>query len=336
MSRAPLTQRRFWLTLGIMLAVLAGAVVVALLVGTAPLNWSQVRVEGSNAAAALWDQRVPRILTGLLAGAVLGLSGAALQGLLRNALAEPFILGVSGGAGLGSALGTVLGLATVGELLGGFGGALIALLSVTALATRHGKIRPLDMLLIGVIFNAFAGAALLLMQALVDAATVQRILLRLMGSLSADPTQPWILYVMLATALVAAAVCARNARALDLLALGDDTARSLGVAPDKLRMRLFVVLSLPIGAVVAATGMIGFVGLIVPHAVRRLAGPDHRILLPASALGGAAALVLADTLVRGLEPVVGTDLPVGIVTAVIGGPVFLALLRSSGERGNEA
>lgn len=332
-AHAPLSPRRFWLTLVALLLVVAGATVVALLVGSAPLDWSRVTEEGSNAAAALWDQRLPRIVTGLLAGAILGISGAALQGLLRNDLAEPFILGVSGGAGLGSALATVLGLATVGELVGGFGGALLALMGVTALATRHGRVRPLDMLLIGVIFNAFAGAALLLLQALAEAATVQRILLRLMGSLSADPTQPWVSWVLLWTLVGAIIVLARTARSLDVLALGDDTARSLGVDPDRLRITLFVVLSLPIGAVVAATGMIGFIGLIVPHAVRLLAGPDHRLLLPASALGGAAVLVLADTLVRWLEPIVGTDLPVGIITALVGGPVFIALLRrSSGGR----
>ncbi len=332
-ARSPLTPRRFALTLLGLLAATALATGLAAWIGAAPLDWSQVGVEGSNAAAVLWDQRVPRILTALLAGAILGMSGAALQGLLRNDLAEPFILGVSGGAGLGSALATVLGLASLGELLGGFGGALVALLGVTALATRHGRVRPLDMLLIGVIVNAFAGAALLLMQALVDAATVQRILLRLMGSLSADPTQPWVPYVLAGTAGLAAVVLARSAQALNVLSLGDDTARSLGVAPDRLRLLLFVVVSLPIGAAVAATGMIGFVGLIVPHAVRLVAGPDHRLLLPASALGGALVLVLADTLVRGLEPVIGTELPVGIVTALLGGPLFIALLRRTSGGG---
>ena len=332
-SRKPLTARRWVGTMGALAALLCVSGLLALWVGAAPLDWSQINDEGSAAASVFWDQRLPRVVMGLLAGAILGLCGAALQGLLRNDLAEPFVLGVSGGAALGSALATILGLATVGELIGGFGGALLALVGVTALATRHGRLRPVDMLLIGVVFNAFAGAALLLVQALADAAMVQRILLRLMGSLSVDPGHPWVPYLLAGSLGVAVAFVAPASRALDVLALGDDTASSLGVSPDSLRLRIFVALSLPIGAVVAATGMIGFVGLIVPHAVRRLVGPDHRLLLPASTLGGAVVLVVADATVRHLEPLIGTELPVGIVTAVVGGPIFIGLLRrSSGGR----
>jgi iron complex transport system permease protein len=187
------------------------------------------------------------------------------------------------------------------------------------------------MLLIGVIFNAFAGAMLMVLQALADAASVQRVLLRLMGSLAVDPTRPLLLPALVATAGVATLALVRYARSLDLLALGDDTARSLGVRPDRVRLVLFAALSLPIGAVVAVSGMIGFVGLIVPHGIRLALGPDHRLLLPASALAGAAFVVLADGIVRLLVTPLGTELPVGVVTAAVGGPVFVWLLRRRGQ-----
>jgi iron complex transport system permease protein len=265
-----------------------------------------------------------------LVGAVLGASGAALQGLLRNPLADPFILGVSGGAALGASAVAILGWgALMTEAVGGFVGAFLALALVTAMATRQGRLRPLDVLLIGVIFNAFAGALLMLLQSLGSSDAVHRVLLRLMGNLATDPSEPLILPVALGGLSILMVSLVWHARALNALALGDTTAQSLGIAPDRVRGWLFFTISLAVGAVVATAGMIGFVGLVVPHVVRILFGPDHRVLIIASALLGATFVVLADGCVRLLSESLLTELPVGVVTALIGGPMFIWLLRRS-------
>lgn len=288
---------------------------------------------------ALFKLQLPRIAQGLAVGAVLGVAGAALQGLLRNPLADPYVLGVSGGAALGSASVSLVSTALLATSplmlapLGGFAGALAALAVVMALGSERGVPSPLRMLLVGVVVNALAGAALMVLAALGDATTVQRTLVRLMGALGADPAEPLLVPIVLVAAVIALIAVLPSALALNLLALGDDTARSLGLDPDHLRRRLFVLLSLPVGAVVAVTGLIGFAGLVVPHAVRLVAGPDHRRLVPLSAAFGAAFVALADATVSALAPALGTELPVGVVTALVGGPVFLALLRVRLARG---
>lgn len=288
---------------------------------------------------ALFKLQLPRIAQGLAVGAVLGVAGAALQGLLRNPLADPYVLGVSGGAALGSASVSLVSTALLATSplmlapLGGFAGALAALAVVMALGSERGVPSPLRMLLVGVVVNALAGAALMVLAALGDATTVQRTLVRLMGTLGADPAEPLLVPIVLVAAVIALIAVLPSALALNLLALGDDTARSLGLDPDHLRRRLFVLLSLPVGAVVAVTGLIGFAGLVVPHAVRLVAGPDHRRLVPLSAAFGAAFVALADATVSALAPALGTELPVGVVTALVGGPVFLALLRVRLARG---
>lgn len=311
------------------LALVAVAVALAFALGMPELDLATALDDPTSwQHRALHQLQIPRVLQGLVVGATLAMAGAALQGLLRNPLADPFILGVSGGAALGSAAVTLLGLGgALAAPAGGFLGALGALLLVTALATEGGRVAPLRMLLIGVVFNALAGAGLMVLHALADPAAVQLTLIRLMGSVSADPSAPLVLPILVAAFAVGAVAMLAAARSLNLLALGDATAESLGVAPDRLRLVLFVVISVPIGAVVAITGLIGFVGLIAPHAVRLVVGPDHRLLLPLSGLVGAALVVLADAAVSALAPALGTELPVGVVTALVGGPLFLALLR---------
>jgi iron complex transport system permease protein len=282
---------------------------------------------------AFLELQLPRVLQGLGVGVTLSVSGAVLQGLLRNPLADPFVLGVSGGAALGSASATLLAsalglhLATLTGPIGGFVGAILALLVVLTLGAERGVPSPLRMLLVGVVVNALAGAALMVLAALGDAALVQRTLVRLMGTLGADPSAPARVWVVCAAALVAVSVAAGAARGLDLLALGDDGAASVGLDPDRLRRRLLIALSLPVGAVVAVTGMIGFVGLLVPHLVRLVLGPGHRRLIPVSAAVGGAFVAIADACVSALAEPLGTELPVGVVTALIGGPIFLGLLR---------
>lgn len=328
-GRPALTPRRLaaWLVAGLVFAV--GAAALALVVGMPELDLATALSDATSwQHAALYKLQLPRIAQGLVVGATLAVSGAALQGLLRNPLADPFILGVSGGAALGSAAVTLMGLGTaLLAPLGGFLGALGALLVVTALATEGGRIAPLRMLLIGVVFNALAGAGLMVLQALADPGAVQLTLMRLMGSVGADPSEPLLLPLLAVASGIGIVATLLSARGLNLLALGDETARSLGVAPDRLRLVLFVLISVAVGATVAVTGLIGFVGLIVPHAVRLVVGPDHRLLLPLSALAGAGFVVVADAAVSALAPAMGTELPVGVVTALVGGPMFLALLR---------
>jgi len=323
-----------WAVVALALVVVVAAAGLAVWLGMPRVSLS---VALSDAASwqhrALFDLQLPRVLQGLCVGATLSVAGAALQGLLRNPLADPYVLGVSGGAALGASATTLMlgglgvGLPLVVGPLGGFFGAVVALAIVLTLGAERGRPSPLRMLLVGVVVNALAGAMLMVLSAIGDAASVQRALLRLMGTLGADPSQPGLLWVVVGALVVALAAVLPSVRELDLLALGDDGAKSVGLDPEKLRRRLLVWLSLPVGAVVAVTGMIGFVGLVVPHAVRLVVGPAHRRLVPLSAAVGAAFTVLADALVSALAEPLGTELPVGVVTALVGGPVFLVLLR---------
>jgi len=323
-----LTTQRLVGVLSLMTAVVLIATLGSLSIGELDLSLERAWTDPTSVdGRVLFDHRLPRTLIGLLTGAVLGAAGAILQGLLRNALADPFVLGVSGGAALGSALVGLTGLvAFVAEPIGGFIGALVALALVTRIASHEGRISPLRMLLVGVVFNSFAGALMMVLQAVGDADAVQRVLLRLMGSLSVDPSRPLLLPIVTAGSLVGLSVAMAKPRALDLLAFGDTTARSLGVDPEAVRRRTFFALSVAIGVVVSATGLIGFVGLIVPHGMRTLTGPDHRLMVPACALAGAALVIVADTGVRMLAGPLGTELPVGVLTTGLGGPLFLVLM----------
>jgi iron complex transport system permease protein len=329
-----MTSRRQLTIATICCAVVALAALLALCVGMPAIDLGTALSDPASwQHQALVKLQLPRIAQGLAVGAVLGVSGAALQGLLRNPLADPYVLGVSGGAALGSAsVALVAGAISASaplviEPLGGFAGALAALLIVISLGAERGVPSPLRMLLVGVVVNALAGALLMVLASLGDAAAVQRTLVRLMGTLGADPAEPLLVPIVLVAAVVALAGVLPHTLSLNLLALGDDTAQSLGLEPERLRRRLFVLLSLPVGAVVAVTGLIGFAGLVVPHAVRLVSGPDHRTLVPLSAAVGAAFVTLADAAVSALAPSLGSELPVGVVTALIGGPIFLMLLR---------
>ncbi len=335
-SRQPLGPGRLWATMITMVLLTIGTAALAMVMGVETLDLSRaLTMPESTEHLILWNHRIPRVLQGLAVGAILGASGAALQGLLANPLAEPFVLGVSGGAALGATCVALTGLTlAIAEPVGGFIGALFALVIVTVMSTRGGRVSPLAMLLVGVIFNAFAGSTLMILQSVADAHAVQRVLMRLMGSLAPDPTQPMLLPTLMGACVIGIGLTISKSRQLNLLGLGDDTAKSLGVDCDRLRRSLFIVLSIPIGVAVAVSGLIGFVGLIVPHTVRMLVGPDHRLVVPCSALGGAAILVLADGLVRILARHIGTELPVGVVTTFIGGPLFIWLLRQ--QRNMEA
>lgn len=275
--------------------------------------------------------RVPRTLLGLAVGMVLALCGVAMQGLFRNPLADPGLVGVSSGAALGAAVAIVSGTAFGGlpeafapYLLSAFafiGGLLVTAL-VYRLGRRDGQTNVATMLLAGIALTALAGAAIGLFTYLADDATLRTLTFWNLGSLNgASYARLWPL--LLAT-LAVALWLPRRARALNALLLGESEARHLGFEVERLKRELVFCTALGVGAAVAAAGLIGFIGLVVPHLMRLLVGPDHRLLLPASALAGASLLLLADLVARlALAP---AELPIGIVTALIGAPFFLYLL----------
>ncbi|UUD65509.1 iron ABC transporter permease [Pseudomonas seleniipraecipitans] len=288
--------------------------------------------EGLQQAELILGQiRMPRTLLGLAVGAVLALCGVAMQGLFRNPLADPGLIGVSSGAALGAAVAIVGGAALGGipELfapyllsLCAFLGGLVVTALVYRLGRRNGQTSVTTMLLAGIALNALAFACIGLFTYLADDATLRTLTFWNLGSLNgASYARLWpLLLVTLAVALW----LPRRAQALNALLLGESEARHLGVAVERLKRELVFCTALGVGAAVAAAGMIGFIGLVVPHLVRLLVGPDHRVLLPASALAGASLLLLADLFARLiLSP---AELPIGIVTALIGAPFFLYLL----------
>ena len=275
--------------------------------------------------------RLPRTLLGLAVGAVLALSGVAMQGLFRNPLADPGLVGVSSGAALGAAVAIVAG-ASLGSVPAAFEPYLLSFcafvggLGVTALVYRlgrhDGQTSVATMLLAGIALTALAGAAIGLFTYLADDSTLRSLTFWNMGSLNGAS------YARLRPLLIVAVAVSlwlpRRARALNALLLGESEARHLGFEVERLKRELVFCTALGVGAAVAAAGLIGFIGLVVPHLVRLIAGPDHRILLPASALAGASLLLLADLVARlALAP---AELPIGIVTAIIGAPFFLYLL----------
>ena len=329
---------------GLAVAVLTPVLALATLVGlsTGAGDFSLVgALRGLEPdATVLFRLRLPRVILAAEVGAALSVAGVTLQALLRNPLADPFVFGLSGGAAVGTAIavalgGTAVGAATIAAAgffgllpaqLAAVAGALGAALLVYTLGRARGQLSPERALLVGVVFNSFASAFVLSVEVILKPDQAQAVLLWLSGTLGYEPTP--VLLAAGATVFLPAAVLTALAGRMNLLALGDEGAAALGVDVGWTRAICFVAASAAVGAAVALTGLVGFVGLVVPHAVRLIAGPDHRIVLPASALGGAAFLVLADALSRVLFRGLGAEPPVGAVTAMVGAPLFVLLLRS--------
>ena len=298
-----------------LLLVVAGlALVASVLIGPAGLQ-----------SAIVWNLRAPRALLAFLVGGSLGAAGASLQALVRNPLADPFLLGLSGGAGLGAVLAIALHLPGPWALpIAAFVGALAALVLVYRLGRIGGGVLdPRILLLGGVAVGAFAAAITTAIVSLADAAELRNAFLWLWGGLS---SASWDAVVLIAVyAPIPLLVLLGASRPLDLLALGEEPARYLGADVERVKRRVYLAASLLTAAAVAVSGVIGFVGLIVPHLARGTWGHRHRALLPASFIGGGALLAIADTLARTV--VAPRELPVGVVTALIGVPVFALLLR---------
>lgn len=305
--------------------------VLAAVFGEQPLDFDEVRTPGSSAELIFFSLRLPRVVLAALVGCALASSGAMLQSLLRNPLADPFVLGVSGGAALGATVALAFGLSALAWVPGlspvnAF--ALLGALGATVLVLLVGRLAggnsPNTTLLAGVIFNAFALAAITFIKALVAPDKLGEILFWLAGSLGHEQwsTLGSTSIVVLCAVTVLVALSPR----LNLLTLGEEDAQSLGVDVRLTRRVLLVTASVAVAAVVSLSGLVGFVGLLVPQLARLLFGVDQRISVPASALLGAAFLMLADLLARLLFRVFQTEPPVGVITALLGGPLFLALM----------
>jgi iron complex transport system permease protein len=332
----------------VLVAMTAALVVVSLIsAGSGQLSVPPAQVAGSvlhhlgldvgpmphhpRGDAVLWNIRFPRLVMGLLVGAALGMGGAVMQGVFRNPLADPGVIGVSSGAAVGACTVIVFGwtfLGTFTVAATAFATALVTTLLVYTLARRNGRTEVVTLVLMGVAVQAVCGALVAWLLFTADMAARQQIVFWQLGSLNgsrwpqAAVAAPLVLTGVLGSMLLA--------RRLDLLALGENAARHLGVDVEALRLTAIVLVTLAVAAAVSFSGVIGFVGLVVPHVIRMTLGPAHRALLPASALGGALVLTLADLIAR--TAVRYADLPIGMLTALVGGPFFCWLLTRTRAR----
>ena len=281
--------------------------------------------------AALWIVRFPRVVLAVIVGASLACAGALMQGVFGNPLAEPSLVGVSSGAAVGACGVIVLGLDVFGGwtvAAAAFGCGLVTTLVVYGLSRAGGRTEVVTLVLTGVAVNAIAFSLIAFLTFVADPQAREQIIFWQLGSLNGSTWSA--VYAAAPFCGVGLLVALALARRLDLLALGERSARHLGVRVERLRLTVVVVVALLVGSGVAFTGIVGFVGLVVPHLIRMVTGPGHRSLLPASALGGAVVLVAADLLAR--TAVDNADLPLGMLTATVGGPFFFWLLRRTRTR----
>lgn len=310
--------------------VTVGSVALSLRVGAAPVDFARALREPASIDAAILSARLARVTLGALAGASLAAVGACYQALFRNPLGDPFALGVSGGAALGATVAVLAGFGMAFVPMASFAGAVLAMLAVLAVARGPAGRGAEGMLLAGLVSNAVSGGALSFLRAVADSAHAQETAHLLLGSVIEEP---WPRVGLVAGFVaVGGTVMWSQAKALNLLALGSDSAASLGVSVPRAERTVFLSSSLVVAAVVSVCGLIPFVGLIVPHYVRRWIGGDHRWLVPACALGGATLLVLADAATRAAFLWLHSEPPVGALTALLGGPFFLVALRSRHAR----
>jgi iron complex transport system permease protein len=313
------------------LALLVVGLACAVLFGSDAVSLGDAIAGRGHARAILFEVRLPQAVLAMVAGAGLAASGTAFQALMRNPLAEPYVLGVSGGAALGATTIIALGIPVASRFgatltpLAAFAGGLGATALVYFIArSAPGGPSGAAMLLAGVMINSICAALITFGKLVVPPSRANNMLRWLVGFVDLPP--PSALITMTIYVAIGCALLLRDAAELNLLALGDESAEALGVPVRALERRVLFASSLTVGAIVSMTGLIGFVGLVVPHALRRLLGPDHRRLLPLSCVAGAVMLLLCDLVSRLAFGWFDTKLPVGAVTALIGGPAFLYLL----------
>ena len=282
--------------------------------------------------SVIWQIRLPRLVLGILVGAALGVGGALMQAVFANPLAEPSVIGVTAGAGVGASLAIVLGISWFGATtvpVFAFLSGLLTTWLVYQLARFAGRIRVINLVLVGIAVNAVAGALISFFIFIAPTSSREQVVFWQMGSLSGAK---WA-HISVVAVLIGAgiAVALLLVGKLDVLALGDRAAGHVGIDVARLRVLALLLATLLTAGAVSYAGLIGFVGLVVPHIIRTVAGPSNVVLLPASALGGAALIVLADTAARSIIDF--ADLPIGIFTALVGGPTFFILLRAMMRRG---
>jgi iron complex transport system permease protein len=329
------TLKRTLIACGLLALTLVFAVVLMSLIGSeslppraslcalASLAMSQCGL-GRDQYDILFQIRLPRILLAAAVGGSLATAGASYQALLRNPLAEPYLLGVSNGAAVGTMIALVFfGASEWSRPVLAFAGALIATLAVYQLARGRAGATPERLVLAGVIVTTFLSSVIVFVTTLMDATRIRSFTFWLLGDLSG--TTKTLLPVAVAISVVGTIALTLNARSLNLLMLGERDAFDLGVEVRRVRIIVFVVASLLVGSSVAASGSVGYVGLVVPHLVRLSLGSDNRISIPAAALGGALFVIVADTVARTI--IAPRELPVGAITALIGAPLFIYLLK---------
>ena len=322
----PLVERVRWPLLAL---AVVGALLLAVALGTISLSlpavWDALFGRGDPAAITVVQVlRLPRAVLAGLIGAGLGISGAALQGTMRNPLAEPYLLGVSNGAAVGTMIALVFfGANEWSRPVLAFAGALVATLAVYQLARGRTGATPERLILAGVIVTTFLSSVIVFVTTLMDATRIRSFTFWLLGDLSGATKT--LLPLVIAIAILGTVALTMNARSLNLLMLGERDAFDLGVEVGRVRIVVFVVASLLVGISVAASGSVGYVGLVVPHLVRLSLGSDNRISIPAAALGGALFVIVADTVARTI--IAPRELPVGAITALIGAPLFIYLLK---------
>jgi iron complex transport system permease protein len=301
-------------------------ILVVVLVMAAMLGAERLPLTGLNEQqrSILFDIRIPRILLGACVGASLAVAGAGLQSLLRNPLAEPYLLGVSNGAALGTMLAFVLfqNVEAARPILA-FAGAGVATFAVYRMAKSRAGMNVERLVLSGVIVTTFLSSVIVMLTTLLDAARLRSFTFWLLGDLSQATVNG--VYLSAGAVIVATIILTSQARALNLMMVGERDALDFGVEVGRVRMLVFGAASLVVGAAVAASGSVGYVGLIVPHLVRLSVGSDNRLVVPFSAVAGAIFVVFADTIAR--TTIAPRELPVGAVTALIGAPLFIYLLR---------
>ena len=272
----------------------------------------------------IWQIRLPRVLLAALVGATLSLGGLVFQALLRNPLAEPYILGISGGSAIGAIIGILMGLSRFpGVSMTAFSGSMAILVLLLVMSSGQAILKKDTLLLSGVMVNAFCAAIIMFLVSITQDARLHNIIFWLMGDLSlSDIKQVAILAAILLPCFIVIFYCSH---AMNLMLLGKEMAQSMGVNIKVMMVLLLVVTSLMVSVTVSHSGLIGFVGLVIPHLLRLLIGPDHRVLVPACVLGGGAYMVFCDLLAR-VIPEQG-EMPAGVITALIGAPLFIFLLK---------
>lgn len=328
-------QRKYvqWiLFLAALILLLIISIIISLSSGEVKISWLQLPEILSNKDSleytVLAKIRIPRLILAISVGGALSLSGAILQGIYRNPLVEPYTLGISGGAALGIAVAIVFGFQTFSYLVlpvFGFGGAIVTLFLVYFLSIRKGGLSINSMLLIGVMVSFVASSAMMFLMSITTTDNIQRIVFWVMGSL--EQTNVLLIRIAFYTAISGLILTYFFAQPLNALRLGEVKAKHLGINTNIAIKLLFFVASLLTGVAVSVAGVIGFVGLVIPHLVRLIIGNDYRIIIGSSFLGGAIFLILSDTLARTI--ISPNELPIGVITGFVGGLVFIVVLSRS-------